>query len=78
MRDAHRKVRGIFCLLFVDVWTKSKAFGGTRPAGFDTELTLETLNRRVSARQPCSFSLVSRKENEPKETAHLAVGTSIT
>jgi hypothetical protein len=25
---------GIFCLLFVAVWTKSKASGGTRPAGF--------------------------------------------
>ena len=28
-------------------------------------------DRRVPARQPDSFSLESRKENEPKETAHL-------
>ena len=26
-------------------------------------------DRRVPARQPASFSLESRKENEPKETA---------
>jgi hypothetical protein len=31
--DALRKEKGAFCLLFVAVWTKSKAFGGTRPAG---------------------------------------------
>ena len=28
--------QGVFCLLFVAVWTKSKASGGTRPAGVDS------------------------------------------
>jgi hypothetical protein len=27
-------VEGIFCFLFVAAWTKRKASGGTRPAGF--------------------------------------------
>jgi hypothetical protein len=31
-RDALRKEKGVFCLLFVAVWTKSKASGG-QPAG---------------------------------------------
>jgi hypothetical protein len=34
-RDAHRKVKAIFCLLFVGACTKSEASGGTRPAGLD-------------------------------------------
>ena len=29
----------------------------------------DPIHRRVPARQPASFSLESRKENEPKETA---------
>jgi len=34
-------------------------------------------DRRVPARQPASFSLVRRKENEPKETAFPAGGISV-
>jgi hypothetical protein len=31
--DALRKEQGLFCILFVAVWTKRMAYGGTRPAG---------------------------------------------
>ena len=48
MRDAHRKVRGIFCLLFVDVWTKSKALVGARPDGFDYVLVQFKQQRQPS------------------------------
>ncbi len=36
--NAPRRGEGIFCLLFVAAWTKSKASGGTRPAGYDLGL----------------------------------------
>jgi hypothetical protein len=31
--DALRQEQGLFCILFVAVWTKRMASGGTRPAG---------------------------------------------
>jgi len=34
--------QGIFCLLFVAAWTKSKASGGTRPACFKSFVHLKS------------------------------------
>ena len=62
------RVPAVLVLLFVisnlerDLLMKQISLGGRN----DIE---QCHNRRVPARQPASFSLESRKENEPKETA---------
>jgi len=38
--------QGLFCLLFVAAWTKSKAAGGPRPAGFALVFSLKHLRQQ--------------------------------
>ena len=41
--------KGIFCLLFVAVWTKSMASGGTRPAGLECGVCQQNIREVIVA-----------------------------
>ena len=52
--------------------------GETRPAGVVFDIAIRKLiNRRVPARQPCSFSLLEPQRKRTKRNDSLAAGISV-